>query len=190
MRGDLLGLQPYAVRLEHGDAFVAALAQRHGPDHPEVATYHHNMMFAHIDAGHPARARDALAEALRISENNLALLAEFGGEVQKQSAAAHHRTELDDALTIHLGLLPDDRAAAALAMQTLLLRKGWVLDVMAGGLAALRKRATPSDQKLLDELAALRTQIAGMVLNLARATRRTAALCFKCASAPPPSRTS
>src|SRR5262249_48229748 len=60
---------------------------------------------------------------------------------------------------------PDDPAARDLAITTILRRKGRALDAMTDSIAALRRRATPEDQALLDQLKEARSQLAWLVLN-------------------------
>src|SRR5207249_2955008 len=58
-----------------------------------------------------------------------------------------------------------DASARDLAATTLLQRKGRVLDAMADNLGALRRRSSPEDQALLDQLKDVTSRLANLVLN-------------------------
>jgi CHAT domain-containing protein len=67
-------------------------------------------------------------------------------------------------LTLHLQAMAGDRGAASLALRTILRQKGRALDAGHSAVELLRRRADPSDAKLLDELAAARNELAQSTL--------------------------
>ena len=70
--------------------------------------------------------------------------------------------------------MPQNADAARLAVTTILRRKGRALDAFTSQLEALRRRATPEDRKLLDDLAAMQSQIANLQLLYPSFLRRPA----------------
>src|SRR6185369_192916 len=78
--------------------------------------------------------------------------------------------ETDFTISFQLQSSPKDRRAIGLAVTTILRRKGRVIDVMADSLSALRRRASPEDRLLLEQLFATRAQLASLMLNGPRET--------------------
>ncbi len=159
------------ARSSRGDeaiaGFARALALREevlGAQHHLLAQSHGELAWANAAVG---RWREALSHQQQhndIRETTLSVAMEVASEAQRAAVAQGFAREVDDTLTIHLRGLPDDAAAADAAMLALLRRKGRVLDAMAGGLGALRRRASPSDRRLLDELSDVRRQLASLVI--------------------------
>ena len=88
------------------------------------------------------------------------------GSVRQRQAyfdALAERT--DRTISFHANLAPDDGAAAELAAEVILQRKGRILDAMAESMARFRERAEPKDQKLFDQLNAKTSELAKFVVN-------------------------
>jgi CHAT domain-containing protein len=98
-------------------------------------------------------------------ERNLASQLAVGSERQKLAYLALFSKQTDFTLSLHSRALPHNTQALDLACTTLLRRKGRGLDVMAGAIAALRRRAAPEDQALFDQLAEARSQLAVFMLK-------------------------
>ncbi|HJZ83718.1 MAG TPA: tetratricopeptide repeat protein [Polyangia bacterium] len=136
-----------------------------GPDHPDVAHTLDQLAAVAEARGH---GRDALALRKRlgeIREHHLPLVLALGSEAQKLAYMATFAYETDKLISLEVRLLPHDPEAARLALETVLRRKGRVLDAMAGSLQALQHRLNASDRALLDRLAAVRAQLATRVLR-------------------------
>src|SRR5262249_32286648 len=58
-----------------------------------------------------------------------------------------------------------NRESTRMALTEILRRKGRALDVMSDAIAALRRRASSDDQKLLDRLATARSQLSTLTLR-------------------------
>jgi CHAT domain-containing protein len=89
----------------------------------------------------------------------------IGSERQKLAYIDSLSEDTSRTISFNLDLAPHDRAASALAALVLLERKGRVLDAISDSMAALRQRAKPEDQQLLDQLNTAAAELAKLVLN-------------------------
>ncbi|MDX6272442.1 MAG: hypothetical protein QOD28_3665 [Acidobacteriota bacterium] len=160
--------------------YLRALAVREkalGAGHPEVAQSLNNLALLYEATGDYERAVTGLTRAAEISEHNVALILVTSSERQKQLYLDTIVGETDSIISLNVTDAPKSDAATRLALTTILRRKGRALDAMTDQIAALRRRAAPEDQKLLDQLAAARAQLANVQLggangNLAPAARQ------------------
>lgn len=148
-----------------------------GPEHPIIATSLNNLASLHRAKGDNERAISELSRAADIRERNIAWILITGSEKQKQLYLDTFSGETSGIVSFNIKDAPKNIAAARLALTTILRRKGRALDAMTDQIAALRRRAAPEDQKLLDQLAAARSQLANLQLggassNLAPAARQ------------------
>jgi hypothetical protein len=72
--------------------------------------------------------------------------------------------ETSATISLHVNLAPDNRAACRQALTTILRRKGRALDAMTDTVGALRRRFSPQDRELLDQLTETRAQLATLAL--------------------------
>lgn len=136
-----------------------------GSEHYLVASLLSGFADSYRDKGDHTRAVQVMQRALEIREHNLKLILTSGSEQQKQVYLDYLSTETSYALSLHLESAPADQQAAQLALTTILRRKGRALDAMTDQIAALRRRASPQDRKLLDQLAGARSQLATLQLS-------------------------
>jgi len=136
-----------------------------GPDHNLVASLLSGFADLYRDRGDQARAVQVMQRALEIREQNLKLILTSGSEQQKQIYLDYLSTETSYALSLHLQSAPTNQQAANLAFATILRRKGRALDAMTDQIAALRRRASPEDNLLLDQLSGARSQLATLRLS-------------------------
>ncbi|HLM56613.1 MAG TPA: tetratricopeptide repeat protein, partial [Pyrinomonadaceae bacterium] len=161
----------YFLRNEFGREealYLRALSiaeKAYGPDHPSAGTYLANLSTVYWGRGDTRRALEALTRGAELRERNLSLVLGLGSEEQKRLYLATLRNEAHEVISFHLGHAPRDAAAAALALTTVLRRKGRVLDAVADQTAALRRRLDARDRQLLDELSAARSSLARLVLK-------------------------
>ena len=99
------------------------------------------------------------------SDVALALDFAIGSEREKLVYLTSLARDTDRTISMHVDLAPSDRTAAAMATLVILQRKGRVLDAMSASLAALRQRADPEDQTLLDQLQSTTEQLAKLALD-------------------------
>ena len=136
-----------------------------GAEHSDVASVLNNLALLYEAKGDYERAISGLTRAAHISEQNIALILSTSSEKQKQLYLDTLAGETNVILSLHTKDAPKNVAAARLALTTILRRKGRALDAMTDQIAALRRRAAPEDQKLLDQLAAARAQLANLQLG-------------------------
>ncbi|MCS7080343.1 MAG: CHAT domain-containing protein [Chloracidobacterium sp.] len=130
-----------------------------GPEHPEVIQTLNNLAILSQQRGEPKAALAFQIQANAARERELSRNLVAGSERQKFLYLALAQEETDRTLDLHLRYLPTEAAAAQAALTVILQRKGRALDAMTDAVAVLRKRGTPEDAKLLDDLTALKGQI-------------------------------
>ncbi|MDX6270948.1 MAG: hypothetical protein QOD28_2171 [Acidobacteriota bacterium] len=136
-----------------------------GAEHPTVASSLSTAASLYEAKGDYERAVSGMTRAADIREQNLTLILNTGSEKQKQLYLDTLSGETDAILSLNIKGAPKNGAATRLALTTILRRKGRALDAMTDQIAALRRRAAPEDQKLLDQLAAARAQLANLQLG-------------------------
>ncbi len=141
-----------------------------GPRHPLVAAQLNSLAMLHMAEGKAKPAVARMREALDIEEPNLALVLATGTESDHATYFGQIAYQLHMAITLHTRYAVRDRDAARLALTTVLRRKGRILDAAAASVAALRGKLSADDQKLLDELAASRAQLAALIVAGPKAT--------------------
>jgi CHAT domain-containing protein/Tfp pilus assembly protein PilF len=141
------------------------------PEHLSVMESLGNLALLYAAKGDTAQAITFLSRANAVSERNLALNLAAGSERQKLALLARFSPYIDFTLSLHSRYAPNDPRALDLAFTTLLRRKGRGLDAMTDTIAALRRRATPEDQMLFDQLAEARSQLAALTLRESAAAR-------------------
>jgi CHAT domain-containing protein len=141
-----------------------------GPEHPAVATSLNGLALLYHATSDYTRAFIFHQRASEVSEKNIAVILDSGSQQQKQLYLNTVSRETNYAVSLHVQEIPQNPAAARLAMTTILRRKGRALDAFIGQLDALRRRAAPEGKKLLDDLAAAQSQLANLHLGGAKLT--------------------
>ena len=136
-----------------------------GENHPHVATSLNNLALLYQVQGDTTQAINFRSRGLDVEEQNLNVLLATGSERQKQDSMKTVSSTTDFAVSLHIKDAPNNSDAARLALTTILRRKGRILDVMTNDLQLLRENITPENQQFLDELAAVRTQLATLIYN-------------------------
>lgn len=137
----------------------------YGPNHPNVSLVLTNISSDYYGLGDMAQAIEALERANDIRERQLALLLGTGSEEQKRLFVATLAEENDYTTSLHAQAAPADARALTLALNTILRRKGRVLDAMSDQIGALRRHLKPEDRALLEQLSTARAALAALVLN-------------------------
>ncbi|HMV98884.1 MAG TPA: CHAT domain-containing protein [Acidobacteriota bacterium] len=88
-----------------------------------------------------------------------------GSERQKQIYINSTSESFDRTLSLHAQSAPTNPAIKQEALTAILRRKGRALDMASGGIEALRRRSSPADQALLQELEQTRAQMATLTLK-------------------------
>ncbi|NEQ41258.1 MAG: CHAT domain-containing protein, partial [Okeania sp. SIO3I5] len=102
-------------------------------------------------------------QGMEVQETTLTSFLATGSESQKQASMRMLSATTNATISLHLQEAPTNRKAANLAFTTILRRKGRILDSIADSLQAIRDNLTPENEKLLDDLANTRTQIAALI---------------------------
>jgi tetratricopeptide (TPR) repeat protein len=142
-----------------------AIAEKHATPWSQPTLFLGNVARTYAALGDYANALIYQRRADAAIESEMVLNLAIGSERQKiayLSSFVAERTERT--LSFHLRLQPDNPEAARLAAETLLQRKGRVLDVMTNTLAPLRAHAAPADQQRLDRLGEITTRFARIAL--------------------------
>jgi len=139
-----------------------------GTDHPDTAQDLLNLAAIRGQLGKFKEATAALAEASEIRERYLSVQLGSGSESQQRAVYASLYAETNFAISLHLETRPNDAALADLAYQTLLRRKGRLLDQLAGTNALLSKSDDPAAHELLSNLSERRASLANYLLSGAR----------------------
>jgi CHAT domain-containing protein len=133
-------------------------------EHPHVATSLNNLAGLYQAQGNIARTLEFLSRGTSIQERNLAFIFTTGSEARKRDYIATLGTT-NRTVSLHVQDAPNNPEAARLALTTVLQRKGIVLDALTDSLQTLRQNLKPEDQKLLNELAASRSQLAALLFK-------------------------
>jgi CHAT domain-containing protein/tetratricopeptide (TPR) repeat protein len=136
-----------------------------GLESPDVIESLNGLAMLYVAKGEIAQALTFLSRANAARERNLALNLAVGSERQKLIYLALFSKETDFTLSLHSQAAPANSQALDLAFTTLLRRKGRGLDAMANAIATLRRRASPQDQAVFDQLADARAHLAARTLK-------------------------
>ncbi len=144
---------------------LAILENDLGLDHPKVAISLNSLGTVYEATGKMEQAVAFHRQAAEVYELNLNRNLGAGSERQKLAYLETLSNQSSKIISLHIRSAPNDPAARDLAITTILRRKGRALDAMTDSIAALRRRATPEDQALLDQLKETRSQLARLALN-------------------------
>jgi CHAT domain-containing protein len=157
----LFTYQGQAVAAERAYGEVLAIRQqRLGADHPDIALTLGNLTSVYWQQQRYPEAIATLESALTIEERNLIDNLVALSDQQQQAYLNTIASTLHMALSLSLQTLPEDRAVAQLALETVLRRKGRSLDITARSHQLLRQRLAPMEQQQFDQLVDTRRQIA------------------------------
>ncbi len=154
----------YAKSEQRSQSVIPLLGKVLGEDHPDVASALRNLARTYTAEGDLPQAITTLARANAVIERNIVYNLTAGSERTKLAYLTTAADETDRTLSLHLRSAPNNQAARRLALTVLLQRKGRALDAMIDSLAALRRRATPDDRALLEQLRTTRAEIARLAL--------------------------
>ena len=152
------------------EKIVKSTRRTWGPRHPMLSYQLESLALLNLAEGKTRPALGLMKDALDIQEPALALVLATGTESDHATYFGRIAHQLSMAISINARYAPKDAAAAELAMTTVLRRKGRILDAAASTVAALRGQLSADDQKLLDQLAASRAQLAKLILAGPKAT--------------------
>jgi tetratricopeptide (TPR) repeat protein len=136
-----------------------------GPDHPNVGTSLNNLAVLYLSQKKFPQALSFLTQGLDIEETNLVSNLISGSEKDKREYLASFSGSTDSAISFHLQNMPAKPEAARLAFNTILRRKGRILDVLGSSIGLLRQRLKPPEQNLFSQLSEKYQQISTLASN-------------------------
>jgi CHAT domain-containing protein/Tfp pilus assembly protein PilF len=136
-----------------------------GPRNLLVASLLGNLAELYEAEGNYEQAISYRTRANDIDERNIALTLTSGSEDQKRLYLETLSYQTNATVSLHVRSAPQAPEAVRLALTTILRRKGRSLEAFTSQLEALRRRTAPEDQKLLDQLAAVNSQLAALRLS-------------------------
>jgi CHAT domain-containing protein/Tfp pilus assembly protein PilF len=148
---------------------LAILEKVLGLDHPYVAMSLTNLSINARARGEMARSVEFFGRANAIREHHLRLLLTKGSEYEKRAYMTTINSDIDVRISLDQGSAARVAGSARLALTTLLQRKGRVLDALADSFGDLRRRLSPEDTTLLDQLSSVNAQRATMYLHATQA---------------------
>lgn len=157
--GDLRGARPYYERA------LAIWEKVLGLEHPNTAMSLNNLGVLLQAMGDTDGALTLYRRARASEETALAAMLAVGTEGQKQLYMDTLEGSTDATVSFHLRGAPKNAGALTLALETVLRRKGRVLEASADQSQSLRASLSPGDRPLLDELADAQRRYASLVLR-------------------------
>jgi CHAT domain-containing protein len=149
---------------------LAAAQKTYGKSHPMTANYSERMAILDLALDKAPRALALLERAYGTEKKNIALILASGTEDDNRTYLSERRHHLHVAVTLHARYMPRSQRAIELGLDTVLTRKGRLLDASAGSVGTLRKGLSKKDQELLARLSAARAELSKLVLAGAQAT--------------------
>jgi CHAT domain-containing protein len=148
---------------------LAAAQAQYGKGHRWTTEYLGYLAWLYLRKGEPDKAIPLYVESQEIWENYTRQMMMVGSEQDKRTVMEKIDYLLGMMVSVHLQYAPNNPAAVDLATTTLLRRKGRVLDAVSNTMTALRRRMSPKDQALLDELKDTRARLAKRMMAGAKA---------------------
>lgn len=148
----------------------ALLEHTFGSDHPDLVAPLLCLTFTELGQGRSESAIAVMSRALNIEEQNLNRIVATGFEAQKTAFMSTLAPTTDAAVSLHLETLPRNPHALKLALETVLRRKGRVLEEVAKRSRFVHDQLKPQDEGLIDQLNAARAEFAALVFRSRDAT--------------------
>ena len=144
---------------------IDLMERTYGSDHPDLAEPLLWLSYSAAAKGNSERAFALTSRLLDIEEQNLPRVLAVGSEAQKAAFMSWLRPSTDAAISLNTQILRGDPQAVQIAFNTILRRKGRILEEMTARTRQLRNVLKPEDRKLFDELNAARSEFATLVLQ-------------------------
>lgn len=136
-----------------------------GPYHSLTRAALANLADTYSQMGDKPHALEYQTRVAQVIDKEIEFNLMTGSERQRLAYRDFMAGRTDLTVSFHLQTDPQNRAAAELAVLTVLRRKALVLDSVSGNLAAIRQRMNPDDQKLIDQLGNTDAQLAKVALT-------------------------
>ena len=137
-----------------------------GPDNPNVVgVVLSGLSLLLAQKGDVEQAIKMQRRASEIDERNISLNLAIGSERQKLAYIEVLSERTNQNIYLQTRFAPENQDAVELAATTVLRQKGRVMDAVSNNLLTLRQRLDTKDQSLLDNLNALTTELAELILG-------------------------
>ena len=140
----------------------------YGPEHPKTATALSNIAFVIEATGDMDGAIEFKKRALDAQDRSMIATFNAGSEKEKLLFQQALADQTHATVSFHIRSAPNDRLAARLALNTILRRKGRVLDVTSEELRLSRIASTPEEKALFEKFTDLREKRAYILLRSPR----------------------
>ena len=145
-------------------AYRESMGKLYGTRHPTYGMAELALANVFMATGEVPEAAKALADELDIAERELTNILKIGTESDHEIYFARYGYVLDVAVNFAARYGASSAQLRRLGLETVLRRKGRVLDAAAATLATIRAKLSPDDKLLLDQLAAARGQLAKLTV--------------------------
>ncbi|MBI4750806.1 MAG: CHAT domain-containing protein [Acidobacteria bacterium] len=159
LQGDYAKAEPLYLRA------LAIREKKLGPDHPDVANVLNHLAKLYWAKGELPQAIRYQIQTNEVIERDLCRNLVTGSENQKGLYLEQTGYYTDQTISLQTQGAPQNVDALQTAFTVVLRRKGRELDAMASGIESLRRRATPEDQTLLNELTLVKKQLSNLTLK-------------------------
>ncbi|MGP1385360.1 MAG: tetratricopeptide repeat protein [Thainema sp.] len=136
-----------------------------GEQHPDVAGALNNLAVFDWAQNNLISASDFLSQGLGIEETNISNNLVVGSEQQRQDYIATISATTDATLSLNLQSAPTNPQASHLALETLLRRKGRILDATTNSFQTLRQQLDADSQALLEQYLSTQSQLSALLFR-------------------------
>jgi CHAT domain-containing protein len=158
-KGDYAKAEPLYIRA------LAIFEKALGTEHRDTAASLNSLARLYRARGDYAKAVVFQSRCNDVSDRDLIRNLASGSERQKLNYLNQTSSYTDSTISLHAQSAPADMNAKRAALKVLLQRKGRALDAMTDAIAALRRRLSPEDQTLLNQLQDVRSQLSVLTLR-------------------------
>lgn len=141
------------------------LEKSFGPTHPNLTAPLRSLAVIQRLRGNLQASRTTLERASDIGEKNTARMLAGGSEAQKLAWLSTLDPLWEQIVEHHMSFEPKSEAAARLALEATLRRKGRALDAVAGSLSLLRRNMSPEVQAIFEQLRDKQKKLAAMMMH-------------------------
>ncbi|MBD0268846.1 MAG: CHAT domain-containing protein, partial [Cyanobacteria bacterium Co-bin8] len=134
-----------------------------GENHPNVAVNLNSLAWIDLTQGDILQSLASQQRAATIEETYLGLNLAMGSETRKRTYAATLTASTNITLSLHLQHASTNLEAAQLALNTVLRRKGRVLDAVTDSQQRLRQNLSPEAASLLNDYTTTQSQLAALL---------------------------
>ncbi|MBC8068613.1 MAG: tetratricopeptide repeat protein, partial [Deltaproteobacteria bacterium] len=156
----------YDLAIDVWKRLLAIQESKLPPDSPTIGATLNNYAETLWAAGRePALLISMATRAAELNERHLVQQVSYGSEAQKRAALEAFVSGTDRVISYNVHYAPRDASATRLGVNTVLRRKGRVLDAVSGAQQALRGRLDEATRAQLDTLRERRGQVATLMVR-------------------------